>query len=43
MQLATSTPVAAPAAKFSAEETSAIAQSTYGEYKIIRRNGANEA
>src|SRR5512141_2552705 len=40
MQLATNTPVAAPATKFSAEETPETAQSRYSEYKIIRRNGA---
>ena len=40
MQLATNAPVAAPATKFTTEETSTIAQSRYSEYKIIRRNGA---
>ena len=40
MQLATTPPVAVPAAKFSAEETPEMAQIRYSEFKIIRRNGA---
>ncbi|MBI4190274.1 MAG: ribonucleoside-diphosphate reductase subunit alpha [Betaproteobacteria bacterium] len=40
MQLATNTSIAAPAAKFTAEDTPELVQSRYSEYKIIRRNGA---
>ena len=40
MQLTIHTPLAAPAVKFTAEDTPELAQSRYSEHKIIRRNGA---
>ena len=40
MQLVTDTTAAAPAAKLPPEDTAANAQSSYSDYKVIRRNGA---
>ncbi len=40
MQLATDTSIAAPGARFAGTESQEMPQNRYGDYKIIRRNGA---